>query len=119
MSKANADTVSLGIGAALGAGFFVCGCVFPVVALISPTPGDEDDDDEAASASGGRPNGAEEREPFVERYPWSRFAEWTRRGGIKTRTGPFARNSSFYVVAVASVFYVFCGGDVTFTQAAA
>ena len=121
VSKANADTVSLGIGAALGAGFFVCGCVFPVVALISPTPGDDDDEAEAeaASASGGRPDGADEREPFVERYPWSRFAEWTRRGGIKTRTGPFARDSSFYVVAVASVFYVFRGGDVTFTQAAA
>ena len=114
VSKANADTVSLGIGAALGAGFFVCGCVFPVVALISPTPGDEDDEAEVAPASG-----ANEREPFVERYPWSRFIEWMRRGGIKTRSGPFARDSSFYVVAVASVFYIFRGGDVTFTRAAA
>ena len=114
VSKANADTVSLGIGAALGAGFFVCGCVFPVVALISPTPRDEDDEAEVAPASG-----ANEREPFVERYPWSRFIEWMRRGGIKTRSGPFARDSSFYVVAVASVFYIFRGGDVTFTRAAA
>jgi hypothetical protein len=28
----------LGVGAALGAGFFVASCVFPIVVLVSPPP---------------------------------------------------------------------------------
>jgi len=87
LRNANADGISLGIGAALGSSFFVAAAVLPIVALVASGKETVSGNDEGATA--------------------------IKRNGVRVERWPFARDSTFYLLAVASTVATLVRGHVT------
>jgi sodium/potassium/calcium exchanger 6 len=155
MSHSSVQGISLGVGAALGAAFFVAAAVFPIVVLVSPPPlgegeGEEEDDWEDAleededddgfydgyDGHGGDALLARRRRRLASMadsdammYPrhdapappgwWDGILESVAKGGVVVERVPFARDSVFYAVAVASIIGTLLTGTVTLTEASA
>ena len=148
LHNASAQGISLGIGAALGASFFVASAVFPIVALAAPARTDEA---RSGSADAGGSDFEEEsfedesfsRRPsegellsqsfgstgedyfFIPRCP-ACVANAVRAlkhnmstGGVIVDPLPFFRDGVFYFIAVAAIFGTLLRGSVSFPEACA
>lgn len=146
LHNASAQGISLGIGAALGASFFVASAVFPIVALVAPAGNELRM--RRAHSRGAADSDLDEEESFSRRtsegellsqsfgttgddyfFPaWcpssvarliGRLREIMSTGGVEIDPLPFFRDSVFYLVAVASIFGTLLRGSVSFAQACA
>lgn len=131
MTQASVEGVSLGVGAALGAAFFVSACVLPIAVLVAPQtrPSGEKNSERAFEEEGGmrlqrfddvaHGSGRQHSLPRHElpRKPLGWLSSLNMRGGVVVERRPFARDTLFYLVAVVSIFTTLLSGNVTTLKA--